>query len=281
MTDVPTHDAAHPVPQTLIAADGASAVVHAHGAQVISWRPVGGVERLFLSRTADYRAQAAIRGGIPVIFPQFAGEGSLPKHGFARVSEWRFDGGTRAVDGAASASWTLCDDETTRTLWLHAFAAQLTVVVGGSTLAVTLAVHNAGATPMRFTAALHSYFAVEDIAEVTVLGLGGHRYRDTAAGGVERRQTERALRIVGEVDRIYFDVPESLRLQERHCRLQIEAAGFPDVVIWNPGEVRGAALTDLEADGYAHMLCIEAAVIGRPVQLAPGERWQGTQTLIA
>jgi glucose-6-phosphate 1-epimerase len=32
-------------------------------------------------------------------------------------------------------------------------------------------------------------------------------------------------------------------------------------------------------DGYRRMLCIEAAVIDKPVTLAPGEAWSGRQLL--
>ena len=58
--------------------DGALAEVYLHGAHVTSWRPAGTrEERLFLSERSEFRGGAAIRGGIPVIFPQFAAEGPL------------------------------------------------------------------------------------------------------------------------------------------------------------------------------------------------------------
>src|SRR5258705_11634652 len=76
----------------LRAADGATADVYLHGAHVTSWRPTpGDEERLFLSARSEFRPGTAIRGGIPVIFPQFAAEGPLVRHGFARTSEWRLD----------------------------------------------------------------------------------------------------------------------------------------------------------------------------------------------
>jgi glucose-6-phosphate 1-epimerase len=37
----------------------------------------------------------------------------------------------------------------------------------------------------------------------------------------------------------------------------------------------------MPADGYRHMLCVEAACINRPVTLAGGQSWTGTQTLRA
>ena len=74
---------------TLSSRDGARAEVYLQGAHVTSWRPAtDDRERLFLSERSKYCPGGAIRGGIPVIFPQFAAEGPLPRHGFARTSRW-------------------------------------------------------------------------------------------------------------------------------------------------------------------------------------------------
>ena len=86
--------------------DGASAIVADHGAHLLSWCPAGGAEALFLSRTSAYGGSAAIRGGVPVIFPQFGALGSGQRHGFARNTDWRYRGAA-FDDGAAVASWEL------------------------------------------------------------------------------------------------------------------------------------------------------------------------------
>jgi glucose-6-phosphate 1-epimerase len=64
--------------------EGAVALISLFGAQLLSWTPAGGEDRLYLSPKAIFDGHTAIRGGVPVCFPQFAGEGPLPKHGFAR-----------------------------------------------------------------------------------------------------------------------------------------------------------------------------------------------------
>ena len=163
--------------------DGASAHVYLHGAHVTSWKPArDSDERLFLSERSEFRAGAAIRGGIPVIFPQFAAEGPLPRHGFARTSEWTLDN-VSSKGGDAIASLSLRDSADTRAIWNHEFLATLGVRVGGDQLAVTLAVENRGKSPLAFTAALHSYLRVHDVRDTRLVGLRGTKHRESGTPG--------------------------------------------------------------------------------------------------
>src|SRR5258705_10889251 len=135
----------------LRAADGATADVYLHGAHVTSWRPTpGDEERLFLSARSEFRPGAAIRGGIPVIFPQFAAEGPLVRHGFARTSEWRLDDVQEVDTGDAVAVLSMRDSPATHALWHAEFRAQVTVRVGGPRLLVALDVENTGTSSFSF-----------------------------------------------------------------------------------------------------------------------------------
>lgn len=264
----------------LQAPDGARAEIYLHGAHVTSWVPAGGSERLFMSRASQFKPGSPIRGGIPLVFPQFGMSGPLPQHGLARVMPWEFVG-AEATGVGASASFRLRDTEDSRCLWASAFLAELTVTIGGNQLAVTLAITNTGAESFAFTSALHTYFAVTDLAATVVEGLAGVRYRDAAAGGTESQQVTPRVDFTDEVNRIYFDAPAELRLVEPGRTILIRSAGFPDAVVWNPAAARCATMPDLEPDDYLRFVCVEAAVIGAPIHLAPGARWQGAQTLVA
>jgi glucose-6-phosphate 1-epimerase len=116
---------------------------------------------------------------------------------------------------------------------------------------------------------------------VALEGLRGCRYRESSAPGVLTVDERDALRPAGEVDRVYVDVPGPLVLREPGRTLGISATGFSDVVVWNPGATKAAALADMEAGGERRMLCVEAGAVQRPVALAPGERWEGAQHLRA
>jgi len=263
----------------LRAPDGASAVVLLHGGQLVSWIPAGGVERIFLSERARYGEGASVRGGMPVIFPQFNERGPLPRHGFVRNRPWQV---VRAETGADDALAVLqrLDDESTRAIWPHPFALELTVCIRGDRLDVELSVGNAGAGPFTFMAALHTYLRVAEVEGGRLSGLRGRSYEDFTAGRL-RSDEEPTLRVEGEVDRIYFDAPSPLELADGSRRLLIESVNFPDTVVWNPWEVKGAALADLAPADFRRFLCVEAALIGTPVALEAGGQWWGRQTLIA
>jgi glucose-6-phosphate 1-epimerase len=257
----------------LTSADGARAEVFRHGAHVVSWIPANGAERLFLSERSSFEPGAAIRGGVPVVFPQFASTGPLPKHGFARNMEWS------VVEHAdARARLQLVSNAATLAIWPHAFVAELDVRIGGDALEIVLGVRNTGADPFSFTAALHTYLAVCDIGAAIVRGLQGHHYREAGVAGVQESEP---LHIDGEVDRIYLDVAHPLHIDDGERTTEVSTRGFDDVVIWNPGMQKAAVLPDMAPGGHTKMLCVEAAAIGAPVVLAAGAHWSGAQRLVA
>ncbi|HRP66719.1 MAG TPA: D-hexose-6-phosphate mutarotase [Thauera sp.] len=261
-------------------ATGAQAVVSLFGGQVLSWMPPGGGERLYLSPSAVLDGSAPIRGGVPVCFPQFADQGSLPKHGFARTAMWTVET-ERGSKEYALVTLGLADSDATRALWPHAFHAELSILIEDSRLELELEVENTGSAALEFTAALHSYLAVREVEESRLEGLHGYHYSDKTDADRVKRDSGDVLLVEAETDRIYRDVKRPLLLREYDRSLGINADGFADVVVWNPWLERSAALPDLPADGFRHMLCVEAAAAHAPVRLAAGETWWGRQTLVA
>jgi len=266
---------------TLRADDGAVAEIHHHGAHVTSWRPApDGDERLYLSSRSEFGAGKAIRGGIPVIFPQFSTEGPLPRHGFARTTEWAVGGVGRAGNGMAEADFVLRDSDATRAIWNADFLATVSVRVVGARLAVTLSVENLGETPFAFTAALHTYLRVNDTDDVRILGLEGTRYRVPGSRDLIRDEAESVA--VGEyLERVYASTPPRIELQDGDRTLSIISEGFPDAVLWNPGKERAASVPDIDPGAERRFVCIEAAAVQSQIELLPRRRWSGTQTLVA
>lgn len=259
-----------------------SLLVALHGAQVLSWVSAGR-ERLYLSPQAVFDGQAAIRGGVPLCFPQFNQRGPLVKHGFARHLPWQMASSpppesASPADQVAHLLLRLTDDARTRAGWPHSFVAELALQLQPGRLHLALSVRNTGAGPWSFTTALHTYLRVDNIAQVRLEGLQGCARWDALTDTHSVQQG--ALRVQGEYDSVLQAAATPLQLHGGAQVLELaQSPSFESTVVWNPGAAQCAQLPDMPADGYTAMLCIEAAQIDTPVRLAPGAAWSGWQCL--
>lgn len=240
---------------------GERAIVLLRGGQLVSWLPAQGVEQLYCSPLTPAGATQPLRGGVPIVFPQFAALGPLPRHGFARISPWEWQN-TGVIQGVPSVTLRLKSSARTRGLWPHDFLCDLNIGLDANQLTMTLAICNTGSLPLQFTAALHTYLRVGCTASAHLRGLPGQ--------GAE-------LRLEGPLDRIFYGTPGSLQLQSELGCLEIDRSGFADVVVWNPGPNSGIA--DLPAEDHTVFACVEAATIANPITLLPGAVFSAAQSL--
>ena len=261
--------------------NGDSVRVSDFGAQVLSWSTQGH-ERLFLSERAVLDGSAAIRGGVPVCFPQFNQRGPLPKHGIARCTTWQWQADALQIDAASStvnACWRWEAAAPLHPDFPHALRAQLMVTVSPGHLTIALSVTNTGETACAFTAALHSYLAVQGGDIAALAGLEHAAYWDAA------RNFAPAVQVGGvvlgeEVDRVYTRPIAPLLLRDAAGSLKIDQdAGWSETVVWNPGPDLCAQLPDMQPVDWMRMLCVEAAAINQPVALLPGQHWHAAQYL--
>ncbi len=260
----------------LVSPGGASAVVLHHGAHLASFTSAKGTENIYLSERADFSPGSAVRGGVPVCFPQFSILGDLPLHGFFRNQTWM------PVDGAdepAVARLRLTDTAETRAIWPQAFEAELKVTLEDDGIEIALSATNTDSSSFTFTAALHTYFRVNAIEDVTISGLQNIRYLDKIVDNAIHTETDELLSIDRPLDRVYYNAVGDRIVDEGGRKLRISAEGMPDVVVWNPGPERCATIADLPDDAWRHFVCIEAAVVEHPISLAPGETWRGVQRI--
>jgi glucose-6-phosphate 1-epimerase len=266
-------------PSTQIqATDGATARIHLDGGHVTSWIPAGGEEQLFVSARARFGPGYAIRGGVPICWPQFGMSGPLRQHGFARLSRWTV-AHTATTDAGARAVLQLTESEASRAEWPYAFQAELAVTVVAQTLRLELTVNNTDAQSFAFTAAMHPYFLVRDAFAVHVEGLTGVRYRDALRDGAVFDERGEAVAITGHLDRVYLGAPDALALREPHRTLQLRKLGFADAVVWNPGAEGTRSREDFVPGEEQRMVCVEAAAVQHPIVLAPGAQWTGVQEM--
>lgn len=257
--------------------NGDSVRVSDFGAQVLSWT-ARGHERMFCSERAVVDGSAAIRGGVPVCFPQFNARGPLPKHGLARRTTWHYEGADAQGD-AITARWLWEAAAPLHADFPHALRAELSVALSPDTLRITLSATNTGSTALAWTGALHTYLAVQGADMAALHGLDGAALWDAAKGFSPAVQHGPVL-LGEEIDRVYARAAQPLELRDAAGTLRIrQDAAWPETVVWNPGPALCATLPDMQAADWMRMWCVEAAAINQPLALHPGHSWQGGQTL--
>ncbi|GIZ13169.1 D-hexose-6-phosphate mutarotase [Pseudomonas sp. NCCP-436] len=270
-----------------IRAAGSELLVTQQGAQILGYRQAEQPPLIWLSPDAAYRTGQSVRGGVPVCWPWFGDlrrnpqavqahyrADEAPAHGLLRTLPWELQdiqqqaGGVSLRltydtirhplphwDGEASLSLTL---ELTEQLQLH------------------LETHNLGQSPLTFSQALHSYFAVSDVHTVRIEGFDGCRYIDTLQDWQILLQEGEPL-IEGETDRLYLNVPARLVINDPawNRRILLESRGSASAVLWNPWTDKARRLSQFPDSAWKEMLCIETGNLWDDiVSLLPGQRHQ-------
>jgi glucose-6-phosphate 1-epimerase len=248
---------------SITAPDGAQATIALYGAHLVSWKTADGRERLFMSEASPRDGSAAIRGGVPVIFPQFSTRGTGQRHGIARLSQWRVgDHGDDAT--TAWAEFLLTHEDVPAELaqgWPHAFALALRFTLQPDGLEMRYHVRNTGSEPFDFACALHTYYAVDEFTRTVLTGL----------------PDASPLHFGPPLDNIY-PAPAGLALQPGTGTVQLAQQGFTEFVVWNPGAEAAARLTDMRDDEWQRFVCIEPARVDQK-PLAAGADWTGVHTI--
>jgi len=258
--------------------------VYLYGAHISSWINKHG-EQLFLSKKSLFGQGKAIRGGVPVIFPQF-GPGKIQNHGFARNTSWEVAGTSVTKHGPSfaqvvSIDLRLKESKYTLDIWPHPFEAVLSIHLS-TKLALELKITNTGKDSFDFQTALHTYFTVSDIKNASVVGLKDLAFINKVKGGATETETRTAVEVGEEVDRVYLNVKQDPLLlvdKEKDVSRKLFREGFSDVVVWNPWVEKARGLADLGEESYPQFICVEVGQISSPAQLGPGEHWVGKHTV--
>jgi glucose-6-phosphate 1-epimerase len=253
---------------------GDTLMVTEQGAHVVSWKSQGR-EQLFLSPLNIWDGMRAIRGGIPVCFPQFNQRGTLPKHGFARNMVWQF-GQARVTEQGISLDFTLTHSPASQKIWNCAFEARIAIALSPGSLKVTLSLSNLGAKALEFSGALHTYLAVSGISTATLSGLRGQAEWDAVRDA--HTQASETLTFHGEFDRVYAATLHPLVLRDSTRVLEIsQSPSWGQTVVWNPGSTLCSRMDDMPKNGYDQMLCVEAAQVFSPIAVPAQGQWHGWQ----
>jgi len=256
-------------------ASGASCEIHDFGATVTSFKTASGRECLFVSRDAKLDGTKAIRGGIPLVFPQFGQpDKSMPQHGFLRNNTWKIDEAS-AYDNTDSAGISLTldlkDVQNSRgRKWDENTALDCSFVfsvkVETNKMTTELEIKNTSSNAFEFQTLQHTYFLVEgsaalDNSQCYVKGLDGYSVVDKITNE-EYVLGDDPIVISGNVDRVY--TPSSAGGMEvvnvdigvgHSKKIKMTATGTLDgastpvsCVVWNPFKEKAAEMGDFGND---------------------------------
>lgn len=257
----------------------AELVVAQQGAHVISYQIEGDQPLIWPNPGAVFKHGKAIRGGMPVCWPWFGNFQRNPQsvqdmrrssepanaHGEVRAINWELMG--MGEDGdALIVEFIQPKAEGHLPGWPHTVGVKLQIRMDAA-LNVSLISFNAGPEDVTLSQALHSYFAVSDVHQVSIEGLDGVSYLNTLESWDTVNVQAGDITFTGETDRIYQDTPDLISIvdPEWKRRIRIQTVGSKSSVVWNPWIEKTKTFSDMEADGWKGMVCVETANVMRDI----------------
>lgn len=275
----------------IIEKDGAKAEVFLFGATVTKFETASGHSLIWCSKTAKLDGTKAIRGGIPLVFPQFGQPiKEMAQHGFARNNVW-----SCASKTDDSVTLTLDNTKVTHDAWPFAYKLTFKVSVEAEKLVTSYYVQNIGSDSFPFHCLQHTYLNVGDITGTKVIGLKSNRFLDKTSSDVTSLnfETSESAEISAFTDRVYVGLGGEVKVVCPSKTIVVEGRASywstleasesvpmaSDTVVWNPWEANARGMADFDDEGYKEMLCIEPGLVSAFHKLEPGKVMELTQVL--
>lgn len=244
------------------------------GGNLLSYRPAGEEHDVFwLGDRNKFDGLQAIRGGIPVCWLRFAEEklnDNLPRHGFARLSDWQLKKVSVDEDKIEVRLSLIPDAKYNLSL-----SANLFIKITDK-LEYTLETINNGDNEFDFSEALHAYFKISSVKNVEIKGVAGHQYKNSLDGRFYQQNNN--LKICGEVDSIFMNQTQPLEIVDKGYNrvILIEKTNSNTTVIWNPAK----DLAEMSPEQYKTFVCVEPSNVGESfVRLKPHEKHKISMTV--
>lgn len=242
------------------------------GAQVLSVQTDSLIDLFFLS---DVQLDGKpYRGGVPVLFPQFAKFGNLSKHGYVRNIDWQVisESTEDALITKANVHLPKTDN------WQHECDLDLTTKLTSNRIEMLLSITNTNKTDaFEFTGGLHPYFYVADTAKFTITGL--HQVAFNNYSDEDLHQATGSFSIDGNrIERLYESAPDVVFTNGTN-RYKLSCTGFNQWMVWNCGKKDALAMKDLPDDDWKKFICIEPVIVENPVKLNAGETFSASMTV--
>lgn len=223
------------------------------GADLFSYCPKGEEHDVFwLGDLNKFDHSQAIRGGVPVCWLRFAAEklnDNLPRHGFARISDWQVQNVVSNSQKSEIELYLQPDEK-----YNLSVSAKLLIKISDK-LEYCLETTNNGAEDFSFSEALHCYFNISSLENITIKGLSGHQYKSSLDGKIYELTDD--LQIGGEFDAAFLNHSGNIEIVDKGYKRKIciEKSGSKSTVVWNPAK----DLAEMSAGQYKQFVCVEPA----------------------
>ena len=250
------------------------AEISLHGAHLMSFIPKGQEAVLWMSEKSYFESGKPIRGGIPICWPWFGGhpcDSNMPSHGFARIFSWEPIASGNCDDGATFLELALTPGLISDEFRINDFLVKLRVEVS-SKLSAALIIDNCSDKDLSYSAALHSYFNISDISNITISGLDGKPFIDTLDDTKHVQKGD--ISFAAETDLVYLDTEDICIIDDPGLKrkIKISKVGSRSTVVWNPWEAKAQRMPDFGDNEYHNMVCVETCNAETDARtLAPNE----------
>jgi glucose-6-phosphate 1-epimerase len=201
-------------------------------------------------------------------------------HGFARLMYWDVLEVKAQKTGETTVRLQLCSSEKTKAYWDYEFCAEMTIVIGKE-LSTTLKITNNSSEPFEYSAALHSYFNLSSLGNISIEGLQNTKFHDQLEQNDSIQQSP-TLEILKAETRHYYDTEATCTINDSIYgrRISVAKTGSKITTVWNPGEETCIAIDDLPDDAFHIFICVEAVnAFNNTINLAPGEVHETSTTI--
>ena len=237
--------------------DSASAKIAIQGAHLFHYSRIDAEPILWLSESSYLEDGKHIRGGIPICWPSFGmNNPELPQHGFARNRMWDLVNIIEDDSSATQVIMELRDTKKSRREWDHKFRLEVKFTIS-KRLTVELTTFNLDSKSFKFTQALHTYFNISDISDISIKGLQNKPFLDAITS--ENHVQDGDVVFESEVDNVYQEVDKDIVLKDKIREINIQNEGSSSCVVWNPWIDKGKRMSGMSDDAYKEFVCIETA----------------------
>lgn len=237
--------------------DAACGKIAVQGAHLFHFARVGEEPLLWLSKTSDMEHGKHIRGGIPICWPSFGmSNPELPQHGFARNRMFDLVNIVEIDSRTTQLIMELNDSKKSRKVWEYKFNLEIKITIS-DTLSIELKTTNLDHQKFNYTQALHTYFNISHIENISISGLEGKPFLDTLTNKKQVQDSE--IRFNSEVDSVYQEVDKQIVLKDKNKEIKINNEGSSSVVVWNPWIEKAKRMSGMQDEAYKEFVCIESA----------------------